>query len=224
MCTMPCDARLFQSIPLLASLPEHVRDAMARAMSVRPCAAGELLLVGGEPCEAAYFVLEGAARAFRDAPSGRQQTLTRIVAGQPFNLVPALRARGTNHASVQTMVPSRLLRISSNDLRELIKRFPDLGLALLGDLADKLDHLTNLVETIALRSVRGRLARFLLDHAESGQVPRRWTLDDIAAQLGTVRDMVGRSLRGLADAGLIDLNRERIVLLDRSGLELESTQ
>ncbi|HNR96898.1 MAG TPA: Crp/Fnr family transcriptional regulator [Anaerolineae bacterium] len=221
---MPCDSRLLQGIPLLAGLPEHVRDAVAKAMSVRSCSAGELLLVGGERCEAAYFVLEGAVTVFRDAPSGRQQVLKRIDAGQPFNLVPALRALATNHASAQAVVTTRLLSIGSNDLRGLIRRFPDLGLALLEDLADKLDHLTNLVETIALRSVRGRLARFLLDHAESGQVPRRWTLDEIAAQLGTVRDMVGRSLRGLADAGLIDLNRERIVLLDRSGLELESTQ
>lgn len=193
-------------------------------MSVRPCEAGELLLVGGEPCEAAFFVLEGAVRVFRDAPSGRQQILTKIVPGQPFNLVPALRSHGTNHASVQAIERSRLLRIGGAELLGLVKRYPDLGLALLGDLADKLDHLTNLVETIALRSVRGRLARFLLDHAESGQVPRRWTLDDIAAQLGTVRDMVGRALRGLSDASLIDLNRERIVLLDRPGLEVESAQ
>lgn len=221
---MPCDVRLLQTIPLLAGLPENARVALARVMSLRTCVSGELLLVGGEPCEAAYFVLEGAVRVFRDAPSGRQQILTKIGAGQPFNLVPALRNHGTNHASVQAVVPSRLLSIRSNDLLELVRCFPDLGLVLLGDLAEKLDHLTNLVETISLRSVRGRLARFLLDHSESGEVPRRWTLDDIAAQLGTVRDMVGRALRGLADSGLIDLNRDRIVLLDRPGLEAESSQ
>ena len=221
---MSCDERLLLSIPLLAGLPAHVRTSLAEVMSVRSCVAGELLLVGGEPCQAVYFVLEGAVRVFRDAPSGRQQILTKIVAGQPFNLVPALRAHGANHASVQAIMPSRLLRIGSEQLLLLVKRHPDLGLVLLGDLADKLDHLTNLVETISLRSVRGRLARFLLDHAESGQVARRWTLEDIAAQLGTVRDMAGRALRGLSDAGLIDLNRERIVLLDRSGLEIESGQ
>jgi len=221
---MTCDVRLLENIPLLAGLPVPVRVALAGAMAVRMCEPGELLLVGGEPCEAAYFVLEGNVRVFRDAPSGRQQVLTKIAPGQPFNLVPALRSRGTNHASVQAIERGRLLRIGSGELLSLVRRFPDLGLALLGYLADKLDHLTNLVETISLRSVRGRLARFLLDHAEGGQVPRRWTLDDIAAQLGTVRDMVGRALRGLSDAGLIELNRERIVLLDRFGLEVESDQ
>jgi CRP/FNR family transcriptional regulator len=70
--------------------------------------------------------------------------------------------------------------------------------------------------------VRGRLARFLLEQAEAGAVTRRWTQEEIAAYLGTVRDMVGRTLRAFADAGLVRLERQRIVLLDREGLEAEA--
>jgi CRP/FNR family transcriptional regulator len=78
------------------------------------------------------------------------------------------------------------------------------------------------VEDLSLRSVRGRLARFLLERAEEGEVEREWTQDEIAARLGTVRDVVGRNLRALADAGLIEIRRQRIVLLDREGLEAET--
>ena len=70
--------------------------------------------------------------------------------------------------------------------------------------------------------MRGRLARFLLQQADERQITQRWTQDEIAAHLGTVRDMVGRSLRSLTDAGMIRLDRGRIVLLDRDALEIEA--
>jgi CRP/FNR family transcriptional regulator len=70
--------------------------------------------------------------------------------------------------------------------------------------------------------VRERLARFLLEHVEGGQVAQRWTQEEIAAHLGTVRDMVGRTLRAFADAGLLRIERQRIVLLNRPGLEVEA--
>ncbi|MBM4430728.1 MAG: winged helix-turn-helix domain-containing protein, partial [Chloroflexi bacterium] len=84
------------------------------------------------------------------------------------------------------------------------------------------DHLTDLVEDLSLRTVRARLARFLLEHAEEQEVPRRWTQDEMAARLGTVRDMIGRTLKAFADAGLLRMDRQRIVLLDRQGLQTEA--
>lgn len=95
-------------------------------------------------------------------------------------------------------------------------------MAILEDFAEKLDHLTDLVEDLALRTVRGRLARFLLEQADERGTTTRWTQDDIAARIGTVRDMVGRTLRSFVDAGLIRRDRQRIVLLDREGLEQEA--
>jgi CRP/FNR family cyclic AMP-dependent transcriptional regulator len=99
---------------------------------------------------------------------------------------------------------------------------PEVALAVLRDFAGRLDHLTNLVEDLSLHTVRGRLARFLLEHAGEDGIARQWTQEEIAAHLGTVRDMVGRALRAFEDAGLVRMERRRIVLLDREGLETES--
>ena len=82
--------------------------------------------------------------------------------------------------------------------------------------------LTDLVENLSLRTVRGRLARFLLERAEEDKITQRWTQEAIAAHVGTVRDMVGRTLRAFADAGLLEMDRQRIVLLDREGLVAEA--
>jgi CRP-like cAMP-binding protein len=92
------------------------------------------------------------------------------------------------------------------------------------------------VENLGLYSVPERLIRFLLDQADqhtdqaSGSaagpsedtrpaVIQRWTQQDIAVHLGTVRDVIGRSLRALEDDGLIRLDRGRITLVDRGELE-----
>lgn len=78
------------------------------------------------------------------------------------------------------------------------------------------------MEDLALRSVRGRLARFLLQQADGAAVTQKWTQDEMAAHLGTVRDMIGRSLRALTDERMIRIDRGRVVLLDRAALEVEA--
>ena len=172
-------------------------------------------------CQAAYFIVEGQVRVYRLSLAGREQVLARMGPGRTFNTVPLFQARSVNHATVQALGPVTVYAITGDDLRQLVGECPDLALALLKDFATRLDHLTNLVEDLSLRTVRGRLARFLLERAEEGQITQRWTQEEVAAHLGTVRDMVGRTLRAFADAGLVRLERQRIVLLDREGLEAE---
>jgi CRP/FNR family cyclic AMP-dependent transcriptional regulator len=183
---------------------------------------GEVIIFEGDPCRAAYFIAEGQVRVYRLSPGGREQVLARLGPGQGFNTVPPFQAGGVNHATVDALTPVTIYVIAADDLRRLVSRFPEMALALLQDFADRLDHLTDLVEDLALRTVRGRLARFLLEHVNERKVVRRWTQDEIATHLGTVRDMVGRTLRTFADAGLVRMDRQRIVLLDREGLEAEA--
>ena len=196
----------------------------------RVYAPGEAIIIEGDPCQAAYFIAEGQVRVYRLSPGGREQVLARLGPGQTFNTVPPFQPQGVNHANVQAATETTLYAIVSDDFRRLVGECPELALAILQDFAARLDHLTNLVEDLSLRTVRGRLAGFLLEHAstelsgtaEAGEVTWRWTQDEIAAHLGTVRDMVGRTLRAFADAGLVRMDRQRIVLLDREGLEAEA--
>ena len=188
----------------------------------RRYAPGETIIFEGDPCEAVYFIAKGQVRAYRLSLAGREQVLTRLGPGQTFNTVPPFQTEGVNHATVAAITAATLYVVASADFRCLVAECSELALAILRDFADRLDHLTDLVENLSLHSVRGRLARFLLQHAEGEQVSRGWTQEEIATHLGTVRDVVGRSLRAFADAGLVRLDRQRIVLLDRGGLEAEA--
>ena len=155
------------------------------------------------------------------APGGREQVLVRLGPGQTFNTVPPFQPQGVNHATVETLTPVTLYAITRKEYLRLVEECSGLCLAILRRFATRLDHLTDLVENLSLRTVRGRLASFLLAHAEESEAPLRWTQGEIAAHLGTVRDMVGRTLRAFAHAGLVRLDRQRIILLDREGLEAE---
>jgi CRP-like cAMP-binding protein len=214
--------QFLQRVSLLANLSDA---ALARVASVayrRTYEPGEMIILEGEPCEVACFIAVGHVRVYRLSPGGREQVLVRLRPGQAFNTVPPFQPRPVNHATVEALTSVTLYVVSRDDLRRLVRECPELALALLQDFADRLDHLTKLVEDLSLRTVRGRLARFLLEYGEEGGVARRWTQDEIAAHLGTVRDMVGRTLRAFAAEGLVRMERQRITLLDREGLQAEA--
>lgn len=219
---MASSAKALRRIPLLAGLSDSALAHVADVALARTYEPGETIIFEGDPCRAAYFIAKGQVRVYRLSPGGREQVLARLGPGHAFNTVPPFQPEGVNHATVETLTTVTVYAISSDDLRRLVSQSPELALALLQDFAGRLDHLTNLVEDLSLRTVRGRLARFLLEHADEDGVAQRWTQGGIASHLGTVRDMVGRTLRAFVDAGLVRLDRQRIVLLDREGLEAET--
>jgi CRP/FNR family cyclic AMP-dependent transcriptional regulator len=209
-------------VPLFTGLSQESLSRLAGLASPRPFGPGEMIILEGEPSRAVYFIAAGQVRVYRLSPSGRQQVLVQLGPGKAFNTVPPFQRTPVNHATVEGITSGLVYGISRGDFRRLVGECPELALAVLQDFAERLDHLTNMVEDLSLRTVRGRLARFLLDQAEDGRVTRKWTQDEMAARLGTVRDMVGRTLRAFAAAGLLRVDRQRIVLLDREGLEAEA--
>jgi len=223
-------AQVLRRVTLFASLSDDALARVARVAFRRTCAPGETVIFEGDPCQAAYFIAEGQVRVYRLSPGGREQVLARLGPGQAFNTVPPFQPQGINHATVQALTAVTLYVVTCGDFCRLVEECGELALAIVQDFANRLDHLANLVEDLSLRTVRGRLARFLLEHAptelgeaaDAVQVAQNWTQDEIAAHLGTVRDMVGRTLRAFADAGLVRVERQRIVLLDRDGLEAEA--
>jgi CRP/FNR family transcriptional regulator len=118
-----------------------------------------------------------------------------------------------------------LWRLARNDLRRVVQQHPELAWALIENMAGRARLLVSIVHDLSMRGVRGRLARLLLDQAEAaerGEPPDPLTQEEIASRLGTVREVVGRTLRGMANDGLIGLERQQIVILDRIRLTEEA--
>jgi CRP-like cAMP-binding protein len=88
-------------------------------------------------------------------------------------------------------------------------------------------HLVNLVDELALHTVQGRLAGLLLAQAaaaERGETAPPLTQAEMAAHLGTVREMIGRTLKTFEALGLVRVERGQITILDRAGLEAQRAE
>ncbi|MBN1873487.1 MAG: Crp/Fnr family transcriptional regulator [Anaerolineae bacterium] len=196
-----------------------IKAHIAEVATQRTYPPGALILVAGEPVEAVYFIISGEVRVYRVSLDGREQVLARLGPGQMFNTVPLFLPEGRTRTNAMAVDAVTLNIVDKSAFLRLVRTCPDICSMLLHDFAARLAHLTDLVEDLSLRSVQARLARFLLLQADDMNTPQRWTQNEMAAYLGTVRDMIGRALRAFADEGLIQMGRGRITLSDRAGLE-----
>ncbi len=213
------DLKTLRAIPLLSGMRESTLKALAERLQVLQVPAGTVILLPGDPAEAVYFVLEGEVRLSRLSRQGREHLLAVLGPGAMFNAVPLLVPEGKVPVQARALSPTRLAVLAREDFLYFLRICPDLAMPLLQDFAARLLTMNRMLEDLALHSVRGRLARFLLVVCTSEDgLSRRWTQDEIAAHLGTVRDVVGRTLRAFADEGLISFERHRIVVRDLEAL------
>jgi CRP/FNR family transcriptional regulator len=221
------------SAPFLYLTPaaRRVLDAVA---AIRRYESGQIVMQEGEPDAPVYVVRQGAVRVYRTSLDGREQTLIRLGPGAAFNAPAAIfgGCAGADRppgragqvgapASVAALTAVELAVISRADFCRTVIQTPELALVVLRDLATKVHHLTDLTRDLGLLTVRARLANFLLSHGPGGG-HARWTHHEIASQIGTVREVVSRTMRAFVKDGLVKLERHRIVVLDREALELEA--
>ncbi len=216
------DEQTIRNLSFFAGLKKTTLQKLmefAREINLAP---KQVVLLEGEPADAVYFVLEGEVKVYRMTSDGREQVLTRLKRGKAFNTVPPLLAKPCNHSSVETVSKSKLAYIQREDYLHIINTCPDFALLMLQDFASRLTQLTDMVENFALHSVRGRLAGFLISQADIGTKAGRFTQDEIAREIGTVRDVVGRLLKSFSDEGYIRREGRKVILLDRARLESEA--
>lgn len=210
-------------LPYLAPLQGAARAQVAAALHERRVAAGTYLFLEGEEEQGLFLVARGRVRIFKLSPEGREQGLRLAGVGESFNEIPALDGAPTA-AGALALEETTLYVLARDDLLALLAAHPAVALALVDSLARRVRFLVGRVQALAFHSVPARLAQLLLEQAalngEGAQVARSgWmTQQEMAAQLGTAREVVGRALRRFAADGLIAIERHQILILDPDGL------
>ena len=139
--------------------------------------------------------------------------------GEVFNEIGVFANR-PNPATAITLEPTGIWLIEQRAVRQVLESHPLMAIQVMERMADRIGDLVMLVTDLSLRTVEERLARLLLQTQGDVLVRQPWaTQAELAARLGTVPDVLSRALRSLADAGLIEVERQQIRLLDRAGLE-----
>jgi len=218
---MAVAVQMLSKLSFFSGLGNDALLEIAPHIHERTFSPGQVLTLEGEPCQTVYFVAQGVVRTRRLSPEGREHVLAYLGPGESFNLVPALDG-GPNLATVDSVTDTTLYTIPCERFRRIMRDHHEVALTVMERLAAEVRRLSDMVEDLALHTVRTRLARFLLTYAEGTQPPKRWTQEEIATHIGTVRDVVGRVLRTFADDGLIRRERGRLIVIDRAGLEREA--
>ncbi|MBX3013133.1 MAG: Crp/Fnr family transcriptional regulator [Caldilineaceae bacterium] len=214
---------IFRQVPYLRDLPLIVLQELIAVATCYQCAASTMIFGEGEPTAGLYIIETGKVKVSRFALDGREHILNIFGDGDTFNAVSALDG-GPNPATATAFSDVTLWQIRRDKLAQVAKRHPALAWSLMENMASHTRYLVGLVENLATRTVKGRLAHLLLAQAEANQgnaLPRYLTHEEMASRLGTVREMVGRAIHSLTAAEIIKIERHQIIILDRERLAAE---
>jgi CRP/FNR family transcriptional regulator len=200
--------------PMIAALPEAARARLLAAARWVKVPAGTLVFDDRQPCEGFPFVVDGSVRVLKAAPNGRELPLYRVAPGETCVISSSCllghedyNARGVTEADTLLMLLPRAV------FEELLAE-PAFRGFVFHLFAERIADLMQLIEEVAFHKLDQRLASLLLGH---GRVLHT-THQQLADELGSVREIVSRLLKGFAAQGLVKLAREQIEILDPAGL------
>jgi CRP/FNR family transcriptional regulator len=195
---------------LFGSLDDAVLDILAKHSVVIRLQRNEILFVAGEPAKGLNVVASGAVRAFRTSQDGREQVIHVERAVTTIAEVPVFD-NGNYPSTVSAEEPTTLYFLAKEQILKTAYQYPQLALAAVKVMASRLRRCAELVEILSLREVGQRLASLLLEEArnrgietpEGTKIRLHLTHNQLATRIGTVREVVTRTLIRLQEQGLI---------------------
>ena len=199
-----------------------------RAREQKHFGRGETLFSEGDQCHGLFVVATGRIRIFKLSPSGREQVLAVEGPGSSFAELPVFDG-GSYPASASAVEDTEVLFISRRDFQNYCREHPEVALKVLAVVGSRLRRLVGIIEDLSFTTVRQRLISLLLRLAEGSgiateqgvRVELTTTHQDLAAELGTVRELVSRNLSRLQAEGLLEVDGRTIIVKDLSGLKRE---
>lgn len=206
-----------RNFPIFFGLEDRTIRELSSSIIENPVQAGQVIAFQGEEVRYVHIVARGIVRTRRLSPEGKEIIINYLGPGRIVDL-PSTVDGGPYTVTADALTKAIVYAIPLEVFRRAMEEDRQLALNILKEFAARTRQLTNMVEEMALHTVRTRLARFLLQQAELKDQSRPWTQAEIASQIGTVREIVGRVLRNFASQGLIARQGGHIVVLDREKL------
>lgn len=188
-----------------------LKDVSAH-MHLREYQRGDVLFWEGDSCDGLYILEQGSAKIFRVSPQGRQYIVRILQEGDTFGEVPAFD-KGSNPVNVEALETCRVWVIDTLKLHELLTEHPVFAQKVLINFGKMLRNMVRMVSEMAFYQVTHRLARLINELPQEKHTPQ-WTQEQLAARLGTVREVVARSMKELERSGAIKVEDRRIHVAD----------
>ncbi|MGD0693973.1 MAG: Crp/Fnr family transcriptional regulator [Terriglobia bacterium] len=217
---------VLRKTPLFAGLTDQEMHALAARVVTKRFRRGELLFGEGDPCRGLFIVASGKIRIFKLSAAGREQVLSIEGPGSSFAEVPVFDG-GNYPAAASALEDADVLFISRKDFQDFCRQHPDVALKVIAVVGSRLRRLVGIIEELSFTTVRQRLIALILRLAETTGTPSKDGLkfeltkshQDLAAELGTVRELVSRNLSRLQAEGFLEVEGRKIVVKDLGGLK-----
>jgi CRP/FNR family transcriptional regulator len=218
-------AAVLEKTALLSSLSPSELQLLAARTVRKLFSEGELLFSEGEPCNGLHIIALGKVRIFKTSMSGREQVLAVNVPGESIAEIPVFDG-GPYPASAVAIEDVEIAFISRRDFNAYCLEHPEVALKVLSVVGARLRRLVGIIEELSFTTIRQRLISALLKLAQSeGKKTERGiefqlpaTHQELANQLGTVRELISRNLMRLQAEGLLVVDAREIVVKDMKGL------
>jgi CRP/FNR family transcriptional regulator len=226
-------AQTLSRVPIFSGLTEPELSFLTSRTVERKVGAGELIFSEGEPCSGLYVVQSGNVRIFKSSAGGREQVLAIEGAGSSIAELPVFDG-GNYPASALAITAVTLLFVSKQHFQALCLQHPEVALKVLRVVGGRLRRLVGIIEELSFTTVRHRLVALLTRLAKSEgksvagsvQITLNANNQELAAQLGTVRELVSRNLSRLQSEGLIAIDGRTVTIPNPRKLaaELQGTE
>jgi CRP/FNR family transcriptional regulator len=216
-------------VPIFSGLTESELGFLAQRTVPRHYSAGAIVFGEGEPCSGLYMVESGNVRIFKSSPNGREHVLSIDGPGSSIAELPLFDGEAYP-ASAAAVDDVTLLFVSKQDFQALCLAHPEVPLKVLRVVGARLRRLVGIIEELSFTTVRHRLASYLLRLAQKSgkrtpdgvEVTLPLTNQELAAQIGTVRELVSRNLSRLQAEGMLKTDGRNVLIYNLKALEDEN--
>jgi len=212
----------FKEHSIFSSLNLDTLTLIARVAIRKKYQDGEWIVHNGQTWPYLFYVNRGIVQAIKESPEGRSLLVVELKSGEVFwglsffienaPMPVALVAKGDTSLDLWPLDELKPIILSNGKMSWELTRL----------MIQKMQYASEILNEFAFQPTTGRLARLLLDHFEDAvddYVSRNMTLDEMAARIGSTREMVCRQLYHLADQGAIQINRTELKITDQDILK-----
>lgn len=212
-------AAIFKQTELFQELEDDVLCVLADHAIEKRLERNEILFIAGEKAAGLYVIAEGSVRAFRTGADGREQIIHVERAVTTIAELPVFD-NGNYPSTVAAEESALLYFLDKTEVRNLSLKHPQIALSAAKLLAKRLRKCAELVEILSLREVGQRLARLLLEQskttgkqtADGLRFKQKLTHNQLAARVGTVREVITRAFIRLQSQGLIIVEGKEVIV------------
>ncbi len=221
MAQFALNPNVLRNVSLFASFSSQQLTTLLPAVQHRRFPRGSYVIRAGEETDSLYIILAGRAKILIPDDDGNEVILPFIGPNEFFGEM-GLPDDQPRSASVETLEPCEMLRISKSGFLSCLKDNFDAAMLIIRNLVRRLREADRKIESLALIDVYGRVARLLIDLAQP--VAGQWIIEkappkqEMARMIGASREMVSRVVKDLHDKGAIRAEKRKIIVLDRQSM------